>query len=210
MPNFIDLTGKTYNRWAVIERAKNDRLNQVCWLCKCSCGTTRVVTGTSLKSGQSKSCGCLRIEQLRRGPRFRHGMSKTRTHRIWCGIRSRCTNPNDPAYHYYGGRGIKVCRRWQAFESFLADMGPCPSPKHSLDRTNNGGDYSPANCRWATMREQQNNRRNNNKFWHKGQRLTLSEWARKTGIKRSTLAQRVYVYQWPIRRALTTPPRRYL
>ena len=204
MPNFIDITGKKYHRWAVKKRAENDKINQVCWLCVCDCGTVRVVTGTSLKSGGSKSCGCLRKDTLPHGTRLRHGQSHTKIHRTWCAIRHRCSNPNNHAWGRYGGRGIKVCARWQVFENFLEDMGHPPKGA-TLDRINNDGPYSPENCRWATMKEQQNNRGNNRKSHYRGQAHTFSVWSKKLGIKRSTLSQRFYGLGWSATKTLSTP-----
>lgn len=123
----------------------------------------------------------------------------------WSGMKTRCNDPNFKQYADYGGRGITVCERWSAFANFLEDMGPTWRHGLSLDRIDNGGDYTPDNCRWADEYQQARNKRNTRRFEHDGEQLTLAEWAERTGVKRGTLAQRVYSYKWPIERCLTTP-----
>ena len=127
------------------------------WLCKCACGRSAKVSGHNLVRGNSKSCGCRRFGAGRKT----HGMSDTREHHSWKGMIQRCTNRRTPAWKDYGGRGIRICARWRrSFAAFFADMGRCPSRRHSLDRwPNNDGDYSSKNCRWATKSEQARNRR---------------------------------------------------
>ena len=147
----IDISGQTFGRWTVIQRVKVDH-----WLCRCSCGTEKVCHGSHIKSGRSRSCGCLRIESNH--ARGTHRMSYSSTFRIWAGMRQRCYNPTNKAFRYYGGRGIQVCARWFEFENFLEDMGLRPAGR-SIDRINNDGHYMPSNCRWATTREQRLNSR---------------------------------------------------
>lgn len=120
----------------------------------------------------------------------------------WAGMKSRCQNPNYPEFHYYGGRGIKICDRWQSSENFFDDMLPAWKKGLSLDRIDPNKSYSPDNCRWANEKTQQNNRRNNVLFEYNGERKTLTDWAEIIGVKRSTLAQRYYVYKWSIERCL--------
>ena len=161
-----DLTGMRFGRLLVSGRASARRDGQAYWLCCCECGGTTIAGGKDLRSGHTQSCGCLRIEgqrELRRrhghAPRKPGGHAVTPTYRSWYGMKSRCLNAKQAAYKNYGGRGITVCERWLSFKNFLADMGPRPSPKHSIDRwPNNDGNYEPSNCRWATATEQARNR----------------------------------------------------
>lgn len=131
-------------------------------------------------------------------------MSKLPEYETWGRIRQRCTNPKNPAFPDYGARGIRMCERWASFENFYADMGPRPSPKHSIDRRDNNGDYSPENCRWATLKQQSRNKRNNVWIEHDGKRMILEDWATETGLPRTTLEQRVW-RAWPDDLVVTAP-----
>ena len=130
------------------------------WYCDCDCGTKgKVLKSSDLRSGNVNSCGCIRAEK--NAKRFRtHGHSTDPLYSTWLQMKHRCYNPNMPHYKKYGQRGIKVCDRWrESFEAFKVDMGEKPSPKHSLDRIDNDGDYTPQNCRWSTPSEQMFNRK---------------------------------------------------
>lgn len=125
----------------------------------------------------------------------------------WLAILARCTNPNNPNFQRYGARGISVCERWRNnFESFLEDMGTRPSRNHSVERIDNSGNYDPANCKWATAKEQANNRRSSRFVDLHGERKTLSEWCQLKGLGRSTVSQRLR-YGWTVEKALLTPLR---
>jgi hypothetical protein len=143
------LAGARFGRLVVIaqtnkpEYIKGNRMRRF-WLCLCDCGKEHTVSTSLLTSGLTRSCGCLGLENRMSGSRF---------YQRWRNIRSRCENKNNPAYPWYGGRGIKVCERWHVFENFLADMGCPPTPKHQVDRINNDGNYEPGNCRWVTIKE---------------------------------------------------------
>lgn len=132
--------------------------------------------------------------------RITHGLTNTKTHHIWTGMRQRCRDANTPAYQHYGGRGIKVCERWRTFENFVADMGECPDGME-LDRRDNDGDYEPSNCRWATKKMQARNRRTNNFIEHDGLRLCITDWAKKLGVSRQCLLWRIR--QWGATRAIS-------
>lgn len=170
-------------------------------VCKCDCGGVVTVALSSVRTGRTKSCGCLQRE-TKSG--LRHGMTESRTYSIWCGVRQRCLNPNNPAYVNYGGRGIGIHPRWETFENFYADMGDAPEGK-SLERVDNDKGYGPDNCVWADRIEQARNNRRCRRIAHKGQTKTLGEWADEYGLRRQTLAKRLDK-GWPIERALTYSP----
>jgi len=144
---------------------------------------------------------------------YTHGGTYTPEYRSWQMMKSRCRNPNNASYKNYGGRGIKICKRWiNSFENFLKDMGPRPSAQHTLDRKNNDGNYTPKNCQWATKKEQVANRRptsfSSRMITYKGETLTIVAWAHRVGIKGGTLHARLTYCRWDVERALTTPVQR--
>jgi hypothetical protein len=134
-----------------------------------------------------------------------HGQSKTTTYNAWVAMRSRCYKRTDKYYSHYGGRGIRVCDRWLLFENFYTDMGPRPSPDHSLDRINNDGNYGPDNCRWATQAEQQRNRSNTVLITINGVTKCAADWADEMGMLRETLSRRMRRAGWTGERAVLTP-----
>lgn len=147
--------------------------------CVCDCGNECVKSSQYLldtKRCPHKSCGCWHRE-LNIASSSKHGMTKTDTYKTWCELKQRCCNPKNNAYEYYGGRGIKICDRWfHSFENFLKDMGERPSKEYSIDRIDVNGDYEPSNCRWATDKEQCNNRRSNIVIQYKGRTQNLMQW----------------------------------
>lgn len=132
-------------------------------------------------------------------------MSHLPEYRVWHMMKQRCRNPNTIHFENYGGRGITACKRWDKFVNFYADMGPRPSPKHTLDRIDNDGPYKKSNCRWAVRRVQQRNRRGNRIIEYEGEKLTLSEWSERVGLDRGTIDSRLR-RGWGIGMAFTLPP----
>lgn len=138
------------------------RNRQSHWLCKCECGQFKIVLGPSLRNSRTKSCGCLNRELAReRGLLHGYRNPRSKIYMAWISMRQRCNNPKNRRYADYGGRGIRICERWNSFANFLNDMGLPPSPAYSLDRIDNSKGYFPGNCQWATPKEQANNTRRN-------------------------------------------------
>ena len=199
-----DLTGKTFNRLTAIRIAGRLPNYTVLWECRCECGAIVTVRATRLISGAMKSCGCFRRDYMR-AKKLTHGLARTAEHKIWVHMRERCFNPNATSYARYGAKGITVCERWNSFESFLTDMGPRPSPKHSIDRfPNQKGDYEPGNCRWATAKQQMRNVSSNHLLAFRGEEKPLTEWAEILGIPVGVVRNRIRSL-WSEEDALTRP-----
>lgn len=190
--NFKDISGQKFNRLTAIKfdgcrRTYGKAL--AFWIFRCDCGTELSRCSTSVISGNTKSCGCLRREAARNRQRT-HGLSETNEYKIWQLVKNRCLNENAEDYELYGGRGITVCDEWRySFTAFLESVGPRPQGM-SLDRIDNNGHYEPSNVRWTTQKTQCNNKRSNATYTHEGITLTLMEWSERTGIPYTTLTSR--------------------
>ena len=198
----VDISGERFGRWVALRRGVPSRK----WLCRCDCGTEKLVAGPSLRAGGSLSCGCLVMDiNTRHGHNRKPGgvRDKSSAYSRWSAMQQRCANPKHKQYADYGGRGISVCDRWRDFALFLADMGEPPEGM-TLDRIDNALGYEPANCRWATRTEQQMNRRNNRVIECRGRVLPLTAWAREAGIKPESLRHRLRA-GWPVERAIFQP-----
>lgn len=200
-----DLSGQRFGRLVVVRLWKtgNGKAN---WLCRCDCGMGKITLGTSLKSGTTKSCGCLQVD-VQRKKQTKHGSWGTPTYISWSKMLNRCRSQSNDAWGHYGGRGISVCERWNDFQSFLADMGERPSLKYSIERIDNSKGYEPANCRWATQKEQLNNTRRNVRIEFNGQSLTLMQWCEAVGLAYSTARKRRRL-GWSFERILAEPAQR--
>lgn len=203
MGQIKDELNKKYGRLTVVEYCgiKN---NSAMWKCVCDCGNECVVSGISLRFGHTKSCGCIQKELLlNRNTKYIN--IPRRLYQIWYGIIERCTVPNSKNYKNYGARGISVCEEWKnpniffewAFQNGYKD-------NLTIDRIENNGNYEPSNCRWSTMKTQQNNKRNNKKVCICGEEKTISQWCEIFGINRSTVFVRIH-NGWDEIEAITTP-----
>lgn len=172
--------------------------------CRCKCKRTKTVLLDSLRRGATVSCGCHKREvAITRSTK--HGLCGDPAYNCWHGMLTRCTSPTAQNYRLYGGRGISVCSQWHSFQTFLSDMGPRPSPKHTIDRRDNDCDYTPENCRWATQKEQGRNTRSNRIIEYAGQSKCITEWSEVTGLSVKAIRYRLSS-GWPVALALELPP----
>lgn len=186
-----DMTGFRFGKLTVLGRAPNhvrvtDGAQTAKWNCRCDCGAEKSIFGYSLRNKTTQSCGCVSIEKS-----TIHAQAKNPLFPHWCSMMARCRNPKVLKYPFYGGRGIKVCERWNDVRNFIQDMGPKPRPDYTLDRINGDGDYEPSNCRWASRAAQQSNLRSNHRVKITSTELNLTQWERVIGVAKRSFHQRV-------------------
>lgn len=192
MGKFVNLTGIKFNSLTVIGKSETDANGNIKWECLCDCGNSCICYGDNLRRNHTKSCGCLK-EKWAKIKLTTHGQSPSigvsPEYRAWSNMLTRCYNPKNTHYKYYGGGGIIVCERWKnRFVNFFSDMGNRPSKDHSLDRwPNKNGNYEPSNCRWATKHQQANNKNNNVWYTANGETKTQTSWASFFGVTNSAI-----------------------
>ncbi len=199
MPAFKDLTGQRFGKLEVVSRAPA-RSKGAFWNVKCDCGVEKVISASSLARGHARSCGCgCGVGEAASRRMLKHGATvrkvgtpvKNKAYLCWTQVKQRCTNPNAQNYHRYGGRGITMHSDWvEDFAAFLRDVGEPPEPNMTLDRIDNDGNYEPGNVRWATRKEQANNRSTNLLITWEGKTMSMSQWAEHLGCKRGLLSGR--------------------
>ena len=180
------------------------------WICKCDCGKLAEISGGSLRTGNTISCGCFKSEATTKR-NTKHGGAHEKLYQVWFAIKKRCLDPRNKAFKNYGARGITMYSAWLndfgAFQKYISEnLGPRPSSRHSLDRINNDGHYEPGNLRWANDTTQARNTRSNQLLAYAGETKTIAEWAELTGIGRSTIWARITKLGWPVSDALRIIP----
>lgn len=195
MRKVIDLTGQRFGRLTVLELGK-PKNGRTAWKCKCDCGNIAIVDACSIKSGHTKSCGCLRSEVVKETV-TKHGLSRSKVRKTWKNMISRCENKKCSQYEDYGGRGISVCKKWHDLEVFAkwayanGFSEEKTKSEQTIERKDVNGNYEPNNCCFVTMKEQNNNKRNSRRISYNGEIHTLAEWSEITGINRTTIAWRL-------------------
>lgn len=204
----IDMTGQKYGRLTVLQASHKDKRGEWHWLCQCECGKQKTVSGYKLRSGNTKSCGCMQRECLDGRLRRTHGMSTSHLYTIWENMKHRCNDPKNIVYRNYGGRGIRVCDEWMnSFDSFAKwaeSTGYLDGL--SIERVDVNGNYEPSNCKWITKRQQYLNRTDSHRITAFGKTQTIKEWSDETGIKYDTIERRINQYGWTPERAVTAKP----
>lgn len=202
-----DLAGQKFGRLSAIQRNGTHKSGDAMWKCLCDCGAEKSVRAIHLRSGKSRSCGCLALEEKSDRAKT-HGLHQAREYRIWAQMKQRCGNPKNRAYPDYGGRGISVCEKWvSSFEMFYADMGQCPSGM-TLERRDVDQGYDPGNCKWATRKEQARNKRDNRVVTYMDESLCIQAWAERFGMNAASLRARIFRLGWDVEKAFMTPTKK--
>jgi hypothetical protein len=201
-----DITGQRFGRLVALRMERSDGARPR-WRCLCDCGNEKAIRLHELRSGDTRSCGCLYRETIGNRAR-RHGGRKTRLYGVWHSMRARCSYPKHPYWDRYGGRGIMVCHAWADFAVFQSwALANGYAFGLTIDRIDNDGNYEPGNCRWATQKEQGQNTSTCHKITFRGETRTIAQWAEKIGLPHMTLYCRLFESRWSVERALTTPRR---
>lgn len=185
MRTAVQMEGRSFGLWTVLERAGTRKCGTALWRCRCACGTEKILIGTSLRIGDSKSCGCARFV-VPRAVKSTHGLSSTKTYKVWQAMKTRCRSPACKSYKNYGARGIDYAPSWETFEGFLADMGLCPEGL-TLERKDNNLGYSKDNCIWDTHTAQARNKRSVPKIRVLDKELLTEEFAQLAGRSYKTV-----------------------
>lgn len=205
MGKFIDRTGERVGRLTIVKIAGRDKHGNIVWECKCDCGNIKNIVGRHINTAHTISCGCYNKEHnLGKARNTKHNQSKTRLYKIWAHIRVRCNKDGKVRYKYYNERGIEVCAEWEKFEKFYEwAIENGYDDNLTIDRIDYNKGYSPDNCRWATIEQQNNNKRNNIVYVIDGERLTLKQISEKFNINYKKLFARVKYLGWSIDRAIS-------
>jgi hypothetical protein len=202
----IDLLGQKFGRLTVLSRSQNSEQGKTQWTCLCECGNQKTVLGDSLRSNKTTSCGCYRKQVVGKNAPIKHGKTHTRLFRIWSGMKSRCYAKTNNSYKNYGYRGIVICDEWRYnFQNFYKwAMTNGYADNLTIDRTNVNGNYEPANCKWATYQQQENNRRDTVFLNICGCRKPITEWSEMVGIGSATIEWRIRKH-WPFEQLFISP-----
>lgn len=209
MKKIKDMEGLRFERLLVISFSHMCDHGNTYWKCKCDCGEVKTISRAQLIQHKTKSCGCL-AKEMRGKVLYKHGHALSTvispTYSSWGRMKKRCLSPSHDKYKYYGGRGIKICKRWHKFENFLADMGNRPKGL-TLDRINNNKGYSKTNCKWSNGKEQVRNRRNTYKIKYNGEIKPVATLAEEHNLDYQLVWNRINIHKWSIERALTIKPK---
>lgn len=206
-----DISGQKFGNLTAVKFDHRDECKvggQHYWLFLCDCGNEVVLRKNTVTSGNTKRCSCCAAKRSAEASTV-HGGVGTRLYREWAGIVQRCTNPKNTSWERYGAKGVTVCNEWRSFSAFREwAYANGYNDSLTIDRINPNGNYEPSNCRWASVREQANNKQGTLWIEYGGERLQLSYWADRLGINYHTLYDRLYLHGWSVEKALTTSVRR--
>jgi len=203
----IDITNQRFGKLVVVSKHHQDKRQEWFWECKCDCGNTKIVSGYKLRSGNTKSCGCLQKEVRNAGLHKSHGMSDTRLYTTWLNMKHRCYYKKNAMYYAYGAKGIRVCNDWFDFENFAEwALSHGYADDLTIERIDYTKDYCPENCKWIPMTDQYLNRSDSHLVTAFGKTQTIKEWSAETGIKYDTIERRLNAYGWSAEEAVSVKP----